>query len=471
MNNPIPYIQQYMSVVNSSQLRSYQKDWLSSSLANKNTAVLGARQIGKSTFIALAAITWGCGYVWEGVNYHASDTFIASKDLKTAKNIIAMVNKHLETIETLYGIRIRNSKLGGVNEVYLWNGRRIVSMPGTPNSLQGFTGNVIIDELSANNADPQEILAQAMSISSSNSKFKVVVCSNADIEGSFVHDFFYGDSQEATNRRSMWSCYNTNIYEAYDMTLPFHIQDIKDTISSNLWKRFYENEFLGSGSGLLTLPYLTSFVDTSYKAPARSVRPYVIMGVDPGFSDNGNPTGIVVASINEGHVTVIHEELMFSPTVESLIDNLSNLRTLHGVNKTYIDQGSVGYHVVVKAKQLWGATVEGVSCSDKGQVTWFNMLVNLLQDKKVTFTNNKFLIQDLSCISLSGTKLIVPERPLSIYKTVEPYMIPTTGKYKIHADAGMAFLILMDEIVRTLTQTGNRTKVTSYGPKASSIYR
>lgn len=433
-------ISSYVDVVRNNYFRSYQQDWIDSFIHNRLTAIVGARQIGKSSTIAIASIIYATGYKIEEQAHNPSDVFIASKDLKTAKNIISMLNKHIDNIEQIYKLKIRNKKLGGIQEVVLLNGRKITSMPGTPNSLRGFTGCVIIDELSANNWDPEEILAEALSITSSDTRFKVIICTNADMEGSFVHDFFYSDKEDHATRRAMWSCFNTTIYDAYE-ELPSHIASIKDTISSNMWKRFYENAFLGAGSGLLDLIYLQSRVTTTKP----NIGPLTFMGVDPGFSEQGNPTGIVIVTIDNNICYTIYEELMFSPSLDFLCQHIANLKKQFGCSKILIDQGTVGYHVLQNCKKLIGEiSVEGISCTSKNQITWFNMLLNLLQDNKILFCNNKFIVQDLSSISMSGSSLIVPERPLGIYRTVEPFIAPNAKGYKIHADSAMALLMLME---------------------------
>ena len=447
----ISKIDKYLQVLVSEVLRFYQRDWLSSILDNRYTGILSSRQLGKSLTIAISAIYLAIGFKnSKGEEVQGHSVFIASKDQKTAKNIISMINKQLDTIESLFGIKIRDQKLGGIAEIYLTNGSKIISMPGTPTSLQGFTGSVITDELSANSWDPDELMAQALSITSSNSKYRIVTCTNADVEGSYVHNFWFGESESFKQIRQNWKLFNLNIYDAYPEGLPDQIVQVKDSMSKSMWLRFYENTFLGEGTGLLETEYLRSRLSPLYPNKENHLwkEGLNFLAIDPGFSEKGNPAGVVVINIKDGKTTVVYEDLWFALSIEETLDRLAHLKDKYNLKGMRVDQGTVGYHLHKDMVKKFGSMmVKPVSVTGPAQYSWFTSVINLLEDRKISFLHDKFVIQDLSSISLTGEKLIVPERPLSVYKPKEPVIFPKTGSYKIHADAGIALCMLIPDIL------------------------
>lgn len=454
--NNLIKINRYLSILVKEVFREYQKDWLDSMLNNKYTGILSSRQLGKSLTIAIASLYLALGYEDSaGKTIKGHNVFIVSKDARTSKNIIATINKQIDTIEKIFKIKIRSTKLGGIQEVFLLNNTKITSMPGTQSALQGFTGTVIIDELSANSWDCNELMAQAESVTIENDNYKIITCTNADVEGSYVHNFWYSDSEFWSTKRTVWKLFNLNIYDAYPDGLPDKILRVKASMAKSMWLRFFENTFLGEGTGLLETDYLRSrllpnrfdLMDNSWDDGIN------LLGIDPGFSQTGNPTGIAIVNIKDGKVTVIHEDLWFSPTIDELIDRVGDLKRKYNVKGIKVDQG-IFMDVRERLKLKFGDfIVEGMSVSGHNQYSWFHTIISLLEERKLNFVHDKFVIQDLSSISIatdgnSGKyKLIVPERPLSVYKTKDAVLLPNT-QHRIHADSAMALLILIPDIIK-----------------------
>jgi phage FluMu gp28-like protein len=84
-------------------------------------------------------------------------------------------------MERRTGVRIMDSKLGSLSRIALINGRYIAAFSSNPDGVQGMTGHCIVDEWSKGDVDPEELLAQAASITASNPGFKVMLASNADM--------------------------------------------------------------------------------------------------------------------------------------------------------------------------------------------------------------------------------------------------------------------------------------------------
>lgn len=415
-------------------------------------ALIGSRQQGKSLLISLVAISLALGYEKEdGTIVPPSDVLIVSKDRNTAINLISMVRKHLVAAEQITGKRAYKTDIGGKGDVYLTNESRIVSMPGTPRSLQGFTGNVIVDELSANRWSIDEMMGQAMSVTSSRSYFKLVVVTNADVEGSYTHLFFESQEDSWVQLRSNWVMRSVNIYDAYPDGLPARLELRRKAMSQAMWQRFYLNKFIGSGAGLIEREQFL----VSKSLPTGKLR-YVI-AVDPGFSDKGNPTGVCVLGFTEGKYWVVYGNLWFNKTIDQQEKYIKELISIYRPEKLYIDAGAQGYHLYKKFENY--NICEKIAVSNKFIEKNFNTLTNLLEEKKITIVppgiqpkelppsiGLDFLLEDYCSVvpgTEKGTPVDFPQRPV---KETDVLLLKAGAlkTNKIHSDALISLLYCMD---------------------------
>jgi hypothetical protein len=388
------------------------------------------------------------GYELEdGTMVPASDVLVVSKDRSTAKAIISMVRKHLDAAEQITGKKACRTDMGGMNDVYLTNGCRIVSMPGTPRSLQGFTGNVIVDELSANRWSIDEMMGQAMSVTSSRDYFKLVVVTNADVEGSYTHNFFESEEPYWTELRKPWLMKSINIYDAYPEGLPERLKKRKQGLSQAMWQRFYECKFIGSGAGLLDREQF-KIVDA---LPAGKVR-YCI-SVDPGFSDKGNPSGVSVLAFVEGKFYVVYANLWFNKTIDEQAEYIEQLIKVYRPEKLIIDRGAQGWGLAEKFKHL--SICEPMSVNNTLISKSFNTLLSILEDNKFLIVQSKtdkqeklpplvdtiHIIEDFCSIhSGDNETLEFPQRPV---KETDHHLLACGAlrTNKIHSDCLVSVLM------------------------------
>lgn len=159
------------------------------------------------------------------------------------------------------------------------------------------------------------------------------------------------------------------------------------------------------------------------------------MGVDPGFSETGNPTGICVVECEAGKVKVLFSDHWFGMPLEDQVSRIAAIRQSYGVSKIFVDQGGPGWHL---AQRVPGA--HKISVGRDAQERWFQSLVDLVEAQRITWADGPVVDDVCSILWDSKGRVLVPERPVP------------GGRGKIHGDAAMALLYTMEDCVK-LTKT------------------
>jgi len=427
-------------------MRPFQRQWIEGFIAHKYSFVLGSRQIGKSYALGWFAIM--CALGWDGD--HAtppSDVLIISSSLDKAKLIIRAVHAHLDKLERVCG-PVRDPQRGGVQDVVFTNGVQIKAVSGRPRALQGFTGHVFVDEYSITEADPEELMAQALAVASSQPHFRVCCLTNADRAGSFVHQFMTAASWE--QRREGFFMQNTTIYDAFPAGLPEHISAVKRAASPQAWAKYYENAFLQAGSQRFDEALLRSCFDQPPISQGR-----VWLSVDPGFSSKGNPTGWCVVRAHGGHIAVLDAGLIYGPTEEELLDRIEHLVDQWNVSGIVVDQGTQ-FLLTQKLKRRWGGQLHPASINKNGLIKAAANFEEAAHFGRVSLCQSRELFDDLMSIGVKADgSLVVPERGAP------------RGEYKIHADSAMALLQVVP-LCLTKRPAGGRPQI--MGSHMSSLH-
>jgi phage FluMu gp28-like protein len=377
-------------------LFDHQKEWYISILENKYTGILACRQIGKSYILALSAITIA---VLENQNI-----LVISESEDKAKNIISEVREHLQTIENVLGETIHVPKSSGTQNITLTSGKTIKAVPGQPTALQGYTGTVLVDELAITRHDPEEMLAQALAVSSSEDKYRVVVCSNADKKGSFVHNLFCTEDDYWNERKKPWKLFNTNIYQRFGIQewkpelLPETFQNIHSSINKKLWRRFYENAFLEAGHGRFDLE--------GYKVQAFDLRgSHKIIGYDPGYTEN--PSGIVVAEVGDGLINILETKKLYRVEVKDQLQYIDELFNKYQPRFLVLDKGG-SIPIEQDLKRKWGKRIIPINVNHKFYEDTATELDYFLQTKSISIFSNE-LLQEIELVEVDGTKINLPK--------------------------------------------------------------
>jgi phage FluMu gp28-like protein len=390
-------VSEYHSFLVKHVMRPFQKEILDAAMTHNKVAVLGSRQLGKTWIVSYIAIMLGLGT--KDSPGHA--TLVISENQAKARKIIEDIHAHLDKMEKVCG-PLRKANRGGLFEVVLINGVSITAKPGKPSALQGFSGSVLVDEMSLSNFDVEELFGQALIVSSAKPYFKAIFLTNADKTGTFVHSLFRNDSNEWNERRKDMALLEYNVYDVYE-ELPDKIVQIKNTIHQKLWRCFYLNEFVSSN---------ISFLDHDLIEEAKTVEithrdPITVLSYDPGFSKDGS--GIVIAEVSD-KISVIEEHLIFGMEIQEQLEFIHTLLERHQIGSIVFDQGVGGIVVGQQLKRRYGALVKPQSINRNFYQKTSAELERLFYEGKIQIPAKcENLIQDLKSFEKTSRGLFSAE--------------------------------------------------------------
>lgn len=404
--------------------RPFQKEIIKAAVENTKVGVLSARQIGKSYALAYLAIMFGLGT--SKIPGHS--ILVISETENKAKKIIADIHAHLDKMEKVVG-PLRTPNRGGALEIVLVNGSTISSKPGKPSALQGFTGTVLVDELSLTQYDPEDLFAQALIVASAQPYFRTIFLTNADEQGSFIHSLWFNNNPEWVARREGMALLDYSIYDVFE-DLPEKLVQIKNSIHQKLWRKFYLNEFTSGNISFFDY----DLVEEAKRSVIDHQDPLTILCYDPGFSRDGS--GIVIANVSD-KVTVLEEHLLFNMEIEDQLGFIQTLLERHQIGCIVFDQGVGGIVVGQQLKRRYGALVKPISINRNFYQKTSSEMQRLLWEGKVHIPNNcQHVIQDLKSFEKTAKGLFnVPHR--------------LTEKGRTHCDCGVALLMALTYLSET----------------------
>lgn len=379
-------------------MRPYQIEWMESIMTHRYTAILACRQVGKSWTMALAAIT---------LAFAGDPVIIISETQAKANNIIKLIKSHCEAIEKITNHKIIHSS--SIQRIQIKNNSNevisIESRPGTATSVQSYTGHVFLDEMSTNKFDPEQILGQILSVTSSSPNFKVVICSNSSHMGSFVQRFFRPTEVEDSERFKGFNKFELTIHEAYPNGLPKQIRQIQEIVSETFWRQFFLNEFISSG--------VPRFELDLWEKRTKQMKPQhvrYILGIDPGWTRN--PTGLCLIKLGENETTdVILAEGVYKPQLENLIKKIKEINQKYPLSKIVMDQGMAHDLKSRLISEFGESRIIPISINQKFYNENSDRLEYLIQNEKIWIPKDfKLLREEIQMVYTENSNVKLPER-------------------------------------------------------------
>lgn len=421
---------EYFSFMYNHVLYDFQKEIILNILNNNKVAILGSRQLGKTYILSFAAIILACGTQ----SFKGRDVLIISETEEKSKKIIRDVQQHLDKMEKATGT-IRQPGRGGLFDVVLSNGSMISAKPGKPTALQAYTGHTIVDEMSLTRFDTEELFGQALIVASSDESLRTVLCTNADYNGSFIHNFWYSPEDYWVNKRESWVLSNYTIWDAYPDGLPQKIKDIRASIQPKLWRKFFENSFETGYAGFFD----ENLILESERESLDDIDGLMVIAWDIGFTRDGS--GIIVCEVSD-KIKVLEEHLIFNTDIDNQIDFIKSLSEKYKAGKIVIDQGVGGVVVRQRLEKIFGASmVNGVSVTRNFYSRSSATLERLFSERKIDISPScRELISDLHSFERDETT-----------KSIKiPYRFIDKNK-KSHCDVGVALLLATEELQHSIS--------------------
>lgn len=250
-------------------LLPYQREALQGIKSHKYSVLLWCRQAGKSFVLALFAIE-------RAVEINGHTVIVISPSERQSKEFMEKVRLHLSAIKTLK-IEFFEDVVANVLEAKFPNGSRIIAVPSKPETVRGFSGDVIMDEASFFDRG-HEVYQAVFPTITRKPEYKLVAISTPRSK----KDVFYFLWHSAEGD-PLWFRMHLNIYEAAEKGLKVNIEELKRGIKSErAWRTEYLCEFLDEEEVLLPYELITACEEDTRVDDLRALSGELYVGVDIG---------------------------------------------------------------------------------------------------------------------------------------------------------------------------------------------
>ncbi len=245
-------------------LLPYQLRWVEDNAPFK--VWLAARQIGKSFSIAMEAIIES--------TKRKSTNLILSASERQSHEVMRKVNSLLRVLRLRHG-----PVLGGVEdrqgEITFPNGSLIISLPASPDTVRGFSGNVFLDEF-AFHRDSREIWrAMAPAVARG---YKVRITSTPNGKQNMFYDI-WAHAED-------FSRHKVDVHDAVRDGLKMDIEQLKRGITDpDSWAQEFECHFIDEATAYIPYDMIAACEDegaTSVIPAEAGIRNDLYLGVDVG---------------------------------------------------------------------------------------------------------------------------------------------------------------------------------------------
>ncbi|MDA8087814.1 MAG: terminase family protein [Nitrospiraceae bacterium] len=220
-------------------LLPYQRRWLNDRSQKK--IWLAARQIGKSFALSMEAVV-------EGLEERCNNLILSSSE-RQSREVMQKVFSHLRYLK-IRSEDVICAERESRAEVELPNGSRIISLPANPDTVRGFSGNVLLDEF-AFHRDSSAIW-KAMYPAITRGK-RIRVSSTANGRSNMFYRL-WTDSD--------FSKHETSIHEARAQGLAVDIRALRSGITDpDSWAQEYECRFLDEATAFITYEMIQACED------------------------------------------------------------------------------------------------------------------------------------------------------------------------------------------------------------------
>lgn len=352
-------------------LFAYQKEFLNSS--SQFRIVLKARQIGFSYVASADALVGAVG----GRN----QLFLSASEEQA---LILMC--YLKFWSQKFGVALAKDS---ETEVTLENGAIIKALAHNFRTVQGFTGDIWMDEF-AWYPNPKKIW-HAFVPSIGAIKGRLTILSTPFEEHSLFHKLFHDET-----KFKMFERFRVDIYRAIKDGLEFDLETMKALFDADTWASAYECVFIDDESSLLSISLIKSCVDEqgAYFMPSSDAT--LLCGYDIGRVNDRSTLASVISS-DDSYILAkmdVFNKASFKEQEDVLT---AHLRT-YPLAVLEMDKTGIGLNLTETMYAKFKSRVKGVYFTAPIKEEMALNLKKLFEDKKIKIPNDPLLIADIHAI-------------------------------------------------------------------------
>ena len=359
-------------------MNPYQRTWVNDRARFK--LWVASRQIGKSFALAFEAAVRAAT---EGVSQ-----LLVSASQRQSKELMAKVYRHLRALRALSGDELEAARENR-EECELSNGAVIMSLPASPETIRGFSGDVTLDEF-ALHRDSRQIWAAV--VPSITRGYRLRVASTPlGKQGKFW---------DLWSKNPEFSKHRTTIYEAVEQGLLVDPEELRAAVDDEeIWQQEYLCQFLDETTAFLPHDLISSCeVDPEVEAPQGE-------GLLYGGMDIGRRKDLTVIWTVEvlGDVRWTREVLVlknepFRVQREALFERLPQM------TRCCTDETGLGMQLAEEAVEAFGSyRVEPVTFTAKVKERLAHQLKSLFEDRLVRIPIDRDIHNDLHSLKRTVT--------------------------------------------------------------------
>ncbi len=281
-------------------------------------------------------------------------------------------------------------------ELHLANGAIIKALAHNFRTVQGFTGDIWMDEF-AWYANPKKIW-HAFVPSIGAIKGRLTIMSTPFEERSLFHDLIVDEE-----RYFMFTRFRIDIYRAIKDGLDFDLETMRALFDADTWASAYECQFVDDESSLLSIELIKSCVDPGLSYYTPKSQNTLFSGYDVGRTkDRSTLAGVVLAG-------QIYEAAMMDVLAKAKYDDqkahLKQFMRTYPLAQLAIDKTGLGNNLAENMYDAFKSRVRGVWFTNSSKEAMALNLKKHFEDKTIRIPNDPLLIADLHAIKrLVGAK-------------------------------------------------------------------
>ncbi len=347
-----------------------------------------ARQIGMSTVVATEALH---------AAVYGETTVIVSASQRQASELLRKAVQLLPLVTVAADGAVRVDKQSA-EAIELSTGGRVISLPATAATAQGYTGHVVIDE-AAWIPDADSLWMAIVPTISTNRAYRLSVVSTPGPRAGMFHRL-------SNNGDDAWSRHRVDIYDARAGGAPHDIDALRAAVADEaLWRAAYECEFVDEAHALLPYDLLLARVDDtlSYHLNVQALAECgdLYAGYDVGRKRDLSVL-IVVERINKAFRWRGAVELRETP-FDKQFELLSGVLKVSGLRRLAIDQSGLGMQLAEQLTREHGNRVEPITMTAPVKESLASRILAVFQRGDVGIPDHRPLIDDLHSIQRTVT--------------------------------------------------------------------
>ncbi len=365
-------------------LLPYQKTALRGVESKRFSVLMWARQTGKSFLVSYYAIK-------RCIELSGHRVVVISPSERQSKELLDKVKRHVLALK-LAGVEFFEDTEVFQLEARFPNGSKIVALPSKPETVRGFTGDVIMDETAFFDKGFEVYQAVFPTITRSGN-YKLVAISTPRTKKDLFYHLWHIAQQDTQN----WFSYKLTIYDAVKNGLNIDPEELKAGIRNELaWRSEYLCEFIDDEDVLLPYEVIQSCEEDGVEvSDLRLLRGDIYTGIDIGRRKD-----LTVISILEKLGSVFYlrrlEVLQGLPFSEQLriIDHIASFS-----RRVAIDETGIGMQMAEELQKRWGEVkVQRVYFTAKVKEELAERLKAVFVDKLIRIPPDNDLREDLHSV-------------------------------------------------------------------------